>query len=132
MPANLELLENGHVISAVIAVPWQLQDVLDAYATETTWRDQAAWKLHTILDLRRATPAPKGVLSLSRQSPSLIHPRRGAVAIVGGSAFGRTIVEMACRIAGFNQIRFFATPEQAWDYIRQVIAGESTAQVTVA
>ena len=70
MPATLELLENGHVISAVIAVPWQLQDVLDAYTTETTWRDQAAWKLHTILDLRNATPAPKGVLGLARRVPA--------------------------------------------------------------
>src|SRR5437870_3207527 len=132
MPANLELLEDGHIISAVITVPWQLQDVLDVYATETTLRDQAAWKLHTFLDLRGATPAPKGVLSLARQSPSLNHPRRGAVAIVGGSTFGRTIVEMACRIAGFNQIRFFAAPEQAWNYVRQVIAEESTSQVTAA
>src|SRR5690349_1195029 len=125
MPATLELVENGHVINAVIAQPWQLQDVLEAYETETKWRDQAAWKLHTLLDIRRAPPSPKGVLSLARQSPSLIHPRRGAVAVVGGSAFGRTIVEMACRIAGFNHVRFFASPDDAWKYLRQVLAEES-------
>jgi hypothetical protein len=126
MPITVELRENGHVIYAVFAFPYTLQDAIDNREKEKALRDKGCGMIHSLLNMSAGGKPPNGVLKVAREGPSFIHPTRGKIAIVGASFFSQTIVQMASKLARrrFENIHFFQSEEQAWTFLREQIAQE--------
>jgi hypothetical protein len=126
MPITVELRENGHIIYAVFSHPYTLQEAVDNREKEKRLRDQGSGVIHLLLNLSKSGRPPNGVLKVARDGPSFVHPTRGKIAIVGASFFSRMIVEMASKLARrrFENIQFFDTEDQAWAFLRKLIAEE--------
>ncbi len=126
MPITVELRENGRVIYAVFTYPYTLEQAIAGRNEELRLRDQASGAIHTLINLSQSLKVPNGILRIARNGPSFTHRTRGKLAIVGASFFGQTITKMAAKLAQRPlAVQFFKTEEEAWAYLRQIIAEES-------
>src|SRR4051812_12822903 len=106
MPVTAAMLADGHVIHAIISEPWTAAELANGFAQEKKLRDQGSGTIHTLLDLRGVKKSPRSVVGLARQSPSFTHPTKGMIAILGGTAFSRIVVELASRLTRYDRIHF--------------------------
>ena len=121
MPLNLQMLDDGHIISIVITDPFVMTHLFDQYGTIKAHLDKMPFKVHTIVDLSNLRNVPSGALG-GRNSPPISHPNSGFVAIIGGSNFARSIIEVAFKITGYNRVRFFTSDETALAFLRDAAA----------
>ena len=126
MPITIDLRENGRVIYAVFVYPYDLADATTGSAKEKELRDKTGGIIHSLLNVAAAGRPPNQVLRAARQGPSLVHPTRGKIAVVGANLFSQTIVQLASKLARHGDtIYFFKTEDEAWAFLRKVIAEES-------
>ena len=124
MPINCELRESGHVVYIVASDPWTAAELRAAYRIETPFFDAVGHRVHTLANLAETHHVPAGVLGARSGSPHVFHPNRGEIAIVGASSLLRALLETAVRVVRFQGLHFFDTEDEAWDYLRAVIARE--------
>src|SRR5262245_3205018 len=124
MPVTLDLLENGRVMYFTFSDPWVVSQVTDLYPRSNAYLNSATRKLHTFADVRPARRIPSGLLNL-RYGPDWTHPNSGQITILGASPLLRTFAKIVFRLSGFERIGFFDSEEEAWAYLRQLIADEA-------
>jgi hypothetical protein len=124
MPVTLELRENGRVLYFTFIDPWEVSQVAALNLQSIAYLNSAKCKLYTFTDLRQARRIPSGLLSL-RHGPDWSHPNSGQIAILGASPLLTTFAKIVFRLSGFERIRFFDAEEEAWAYLRQLIADEA-------
>jgi len=127
MPASVELRENGRVLYYVFTEPWTLDDMRAVTRKARPLYDAARTKVHVLFDARGMSSLPSGLLT-ARNNPDVRHPNSGHIAMVGASPLVHMIAETITRISRFNRIKFFQTEDEAWAYLRQVIADEDANQ----
>lgn len=128
MPTQMELIEDGHIINSALVAPWTLEDLFAAWRQEEELRNGAPIRIHSILDVSRARPAPRGLVTHLRQSPSFAHSTKGIIIIVGASVFTRALMDIAMRITGHKDIKFMDSREEALTYLRAIIVKEKNEQ----
>ena len=125
MPVKPELRENGRVIYLEFTEPFTGQDFADSIKNVTVYYDNAADILHQLADVSKIRTLPKNVFTLSRTAPAVAHPKRGHLVIIGANSFIQVIGEAVKRMMRYGVIKFVSTEDDAWTYIRNVIAEES-------
>ncbi len=123
MPTKVELRENGRVLHYIFTEPWTLKDMEEAAAKARTYYDAADRKLHVLFDARAISSLPSGLLR-ARNNPDMRHPNSGHIAVVGASTVLQVIAETILRITRFQRARFFQSEDEAWAYLRRIIAEE--------
>ena len=124
MPLNLQIVEDGHIVSIVITDPFGMKDLLDKNPMIKAHLDSTPFKVHTLVDLSGLKVIPGNALS-GRSTPAMTHPNSGSVAIVGGSVFAQRIIEAAFKITGYDRVRFFKNTELAWAFLREAMGKAS-------
>ena len=125
MPVTMELRENGRVFYYCVRDPLRLSDLIPLYEQNRKIRDQSLYPIHAIANLSEVRSLPQEILSLSRISPDITHPRAGYIFAITASPFVRSIVDLLIRLVNSNRFRVFATEGEAWDAMRKVIEGVS-------
>lgn len=125
MPTKMELIEDGHIIESALIAPWTLEDLFAAWKQEAAIRDASSIRVHSILDVSRARPAPRGLVTQLRNSPSFSHRTKGVIIIIGSSIFTRALMDIVMKVTKHDDIRFMSSREDALTYLRGVIATES-------
>ena len=95
-----------------------------AYRADTEYRDSVNLIDHTLVDTTSLKSLPPGILTGRRGAPAMEHPRSGVVVMVGVSNFVRSVVEAGFRVARFKKVKFVATQEEVWAYLRKFTAEE--------
>ncbi len=131
MPITIELQENGRVVYGVFVHPYTLNEAVAALKQDQEFREQTGGIIHGIIDVSRSGKPPHGLLKVAKDSPSLVHPTRGKIAVIGASFLSQTIIQMASKLARrrYENIHFFNTADEAWTFIRKVIADEKVSAV---
>src|SRR5262245_59017503 len=125
MPITVELREHNRVMYSTFIHPYTLTDALETVEKDKQLRDQFGGTIHSLVNLSQSGRPPSGILRVASGSPSLTHPTKGKLALVGASFLSQTIVEMASKLARRDrEIFFFKTEAQAMDFLRQVMAEE--------
>jgi hypothetical protein len=124
MSIKMESLEEGHILYVTITDPWTVAEMEAMYVKETALRDESKFVMHTLINVSNMRKLPPGLISIARRTPSLTHPRRGHMVVVGATAFAQAITETLVRITRALQTRFFKTEDEAINYLRTVIASE--------
>jgi hypothetical protein len=134
MPITVELKENGHILYAVFKAPYDLAEAVAGRDKEEALRDASDHTIHSLLILSDSKRPPANILRVASRGTSFSHRTRGKIAIVGGSPIARTIVQMAAKVARgrFENIRFFDREEDAWKYLRSVIAQEQATKTAAS
>src|SRR5258708_35574548 len=101
MPVRLEVTHNGFIVVLVVEDPWTLNELACLYPVEQALFSKAEHKIHTLVDIRAMRTIPPGALS-KRNSPNLVHPNSGRLAIVGTTPVARMLLEVACKLAYYD------------------------------
>jgi hypothetical protein len=124
MPIHFELCENGRVMYVRISDPWEAADMTALYPVQKENLDKATHKLHTLLDMSNTQQMPKNVLRTRYNAPSVNHQNSGELALVSNNMLVRSLADIGFRIIQFQHVRFFTNVDDAWNYLRGVIADE--------
>jgi hypothetical protein len=124
MPVTVKFLEGEHVFYMKIEDPWTMDHIATAFDEAVPHFDKATFKVHTLANVTSTRNLPPGVLSIRQGNPTLVHPNRGHAAVVGANNFVKSIGDAVTRIARFKSVQFFNTEEDAWAYLRKLIAQE--------
>ncbi len=81
--------------------------------------------MHTFINISELRKIPPASLTMVRRSPTLNHPRRGQLVLVGASAFAEALVDVLARVTRASKVRFFKTDDEGMAYLRRVIADET-------
>src|SRR5262249_23707030 len=123
MPVKLELTENNRVLHVTFTDPWDIDDMTQLFAEDAAARNRFSYRIHTLVDMSASLRLPSGALR-ARYSPSVTHARRGHMALVVGSPLFKSVGEMVFRLAHFQDMKFCDTTDEAWAYLRNLIATE--------
>ena len=132
MPITAEFSEQGHVFWLKITDPWTMHEIAAVFHDAMPHFDAATYKIHTLANVTETKSLPSGVLSIRQGNPTLIHPNRGHAVVVGANSFVKSIGDVVTRIAKFKSVQFHNTEEQAWAYLRQLIASEDRLAPTAS
>ncbi len=124
MAVNFTLLEEGRIEYFVFSEPWTIQDLMLLRAQRKQYLDEAAYKVHTLVDVRHIKKIPPGLIPYACKSPIISHNNTGYTAIVGASRLVRSVSELVCRSVGYHRIIFFETEADALEFLRQHISQE--------
>src|SRR5258708_17571894 len=125
MPVTLRICEDGHVFHYVYTDPWDLRELLRLDAEQVRPHlESVNYKVHSVVDLRGSHEMPSGILRTRVMLAGMRHPNSGVAAVVGASQFVRVLNEVVTRLSRFDRGAFFETEDQAWNYIRDLIAKE--------
>ena len=127
MPISLELVEDGHILYYVYSDPWTVEDLTSLTPRVMDYYNQASHKIHTLGDATKLRQVPPGALRV-RSVPNLSHPNSGDIAIAGASLLVETISTTIFRLVHFNRVKFFQNADEAWAYLRTVIAEEAVTK----
>lgn len=128
MAVEVQFLEDGHIIYQKLVSPWSLTEMNDLHAEEKPHFDKFPYKVHTLVNALESKVLPSGALGARLNSPSIFHPNRGKLVIVGASQFVRSMCQAVFRITNFRDVDFFEREEDAFVYLRRLIAEEKAAK----
>jgi hypothetical protein len=133
MPIKLEIRENGHAFYYVYADPWSVPELLKIDAEIVAPHlSSATHKVHSVVNMKASRQIPSGLLQIRRGIVGMKHPNSGLAAIVGAPMFIQTLNDTVTRLAHFERGKLFKTEDEAWAFIRDVIAREApTTPATV-
>jgi hypothetical protein len=131
MPVKCELRENGHVVYITVTDPWTAHELQAIYSVERPFFDQAHHRVHTLANLTAAHRVPSGLLGARNGSPHVFHPNKGEIVVVGANSLIQMLLNTVIRVVRFEGLKLFATEEEAWAYLRELIASE-TAEKALA
>ncbi len=101
-----------------------LSEVMSFYEANRAHRDSRKHTVHCLLDVREMDKILEGVLR-TRAGHGFTHPRSGQIVLVGATHLARSLVELSARFTGSNdKLKFFDNLEDAWSYLREIIATE--------
>jgi hypothetical protein len=123
MPVIRTDLETGHVLKYTITDPWKITDLLTLFPADIAYRDQAQFKVHTLINAAGAYRVPPGWLN-TRTAPGLIHPNSGQFVVVGLHPTARRLLDVLVKIIHYDRMRIFETDDAALVYLREVIKNE--------
>jgi hypothetical protein len=126
MPTTVALIEDGHIIHYVFADPWTLDDMVLITREGKHFYDRSDHKIHVLLDVSRTRKVPPGILT-ARNNPDMTHPNSGHIAIVGAAGIIKAIGELIVKTTNMSKIGFYTSEQEAWVYLRQLIAKETEA-----
>ena len=124
MPIAIELREDHHVIYTKITDPVSVDDFDNATLIMTPLYDNALGKVHQLVNAREMRRVPQGIMRIRTNTPILNHRNRGQLVMVGANTFLRSIAEIMFKLVQFDSVKFFSTDDEAWIYLRNVIANE--------
>jgi hypothetical protein len=123
MPVTNKLAEDGHILYRVVSDPWQVEDLLCADEQVRVHYDHAEHKVHLLVNVSDVHRIPPAVFRLGR-GMTITHPNSGHIILVGATTLTRRLSETVFRIAKFDRAHFFDVEEDAWTYLRQIVADE--------
>jgi hypothetical protein len=124
MPIDLELRENDRILYVKYKDPWTFAEMQTAFKEDLSYRDNSPLIMHTLISVTELRKIPPPMITTARKTPSLTHPRRGQMVVVGAMAFIQALAEAIGRLTHNSQLKFFRTEEQGMSYLRQVIEQE--------
>ena len=80
---------------------------------------------HIMVDLRQARHLPLGVFGQVRHEMRPGHPMRGQAILVGGSFIFKEIFRFIATTFRYEGLRIFDTEDEAWIYVRKLIAEDN-------
>jgi hypothetical protein len=124
MPIRVDSQIDHRILQLSFSEPWGLAELRTMSETIRTYLDQANHPTHRLINLSRPRSIPPGILLQFRDSLVLGHPRNGEFAVIFSTPPVRTFAEIAFRLGHFTRVRFFATEDAAWAFLRSVFAAE--------
>src|SRR5258708_10620582 len=124
MPITIESREDNHAIYTKISDPVALKDFDNATVEMTPLYDNAPGKVHQLVNTSAMRQVPSGLLRIRGNTPIFQHPNRGHLALVGTNSFLRAVGEIMFKLVQFETAKFFNNDDEAWAYLREVIAKE--------
>ena len=124
MPITMEPREGGRIIYFRFTEPLLVVDFAHIIEKEQALRDRASIKIHTVAECSKIRSVPLGTLRIVRRVPSLVHPTKGNVAVVGANEIIQPAALFVTRRLGLENVAFFSTEEDGMAHLRQIIAGE--------
>jgi hypothetical protein len=124
MPVTLDIRENGHVVHYVLSGQWQPRDLMNLYDEEWAYRASVNHPVHALMDLRKMANVPPGVLTVRKGAPTLLHRNDSHFVLVGANVYAQAVAETIFKLTHYTKAKFVATEEEAWAYLRQIIAQE--------
>jgi hypothetical protein len=126
MSGELEIYESGHIIYYKFADPWTVAEAVATFDKDKIHRDSVNFKVHTLINLCDMHAVPPKILSVRFGSPALSHPNSGHIAVFGAQPIVRTFADAVLLLTHFDRAKFFSTEDEAWAYIRQIMAKEKS------
>lgn len=124
MPVRQEICENGHVVAYYISDPWQIDDLINFFPEDSAYRTAAGHKVHTLVNVENMHVIPPGAIQ-TRHAPALIHPNSGEFVVVGITPRAYRVLRIILHLARFEHEKAFQNDEDAWSFLREVIAAEA-------
>jgi hypothetical protein len=128
MPINLELRDDEHVLKLDIISPWNLNELMEMYATAKQYFDKSTVRLDTLVDISKMGSIPPGALR-ARNSPFLSHARSGYQIVVGANMYAKSMAEMLFRLTNYKRTRFFTTMDAALEFLHSEEAQAQAAEM---
>ena len=125
MPVTVEPRENGRVLYSVYSDPWTITDMDKAHEFQISYYDTAPYKVHHLLNVTNARSIPPGIMRARTTSPEFSHPNSGYLAIFGAAPLLKMMADTLLKLARYKRAQFFSNIDDAWVYLRDVIAKES-------
>ena len=129
MPVTVNIVEGGHVIEVRISDPWTTEELLAVQSVTRPHRASVDFPVHSLLNVRGTWNVPPGVLR-GRHMPAFSSSSRGYIAVVGGGGLVRMMFDVVRRLVNFERVSYFQTDEEAWAFLRQLIAEEQKSPAT--
>ena len=123
MPVIDKLCDNGQILYRIVYDPWEIEDLLSADEAVRRHYDQTTCKVHLLTNISGVHRIPPAVYRLGR-GMMLTHANSGLIVVVGATTLGRRLSETVFRIARVDRAAFFDSEEDAWAYLRKIIASE--------
>ena|SRR5690349_22173697 len=120
MPVTLDIRENGYVAYYVLVDPWETRDLTSLYPEDIQHRNSVNHVVHTFMNVSKVWRVPSNIISARIGAPAFIHPNSGQLLMIGAKTLPRVVTETICRLARYDRVRFFATEEEGWAYLRQL------------
>ena len=125
MPVTMEIRENGWVAYYVMADPWETRDLTSLYPQDIRYRDGVDHVVHTFMNISGVQRVPSNIISARIGAPAFVHPKSGQLIMIGARSLPKVVTETICRLARYDRLRFFATEEEGWAYVRQLAVNET-------
>jgi hypothetical protein len=125
MPATMEIREDGHVIFFRFTSPFTTQELMDVMSKDGEYRITVPHTVHALVRAELTEMPPMALRG--RQSPSLNSANSGYFVIVGASTMVRLFAGIVIKMTRKNEVRFFDTEEEGWEFLRQMLAEEMKA-----
>lgn len=129
MPVHLRMSDDQKYLIYEITDPLSMNDLLEAYKQEKTYRDATPYTLHSIVDMSQVRRIPPNWL-VAKAGPGLTHPRSGEILFVGISYGLKIIVETILKITKYRRIKFFVTRAEADTYMKALVMRTPTEAKT--
>ncbi|MFN7210689.1 MAG: hypothetical protein ACK4P1_09910 [Aggregatilineales bacterium] len=126
MTITVALELNGRILRVTFVDPWNVDEMMEAFAESERHLDAATQTLHMLVDMSQAVRTTHGALR-AREAPILRHPMGGEIAVFGVNLSGRILAETVLRLARFKRAHFFETEAEARAHLNKLIAEETTA-----
>jgi hypothetical protein len=128
MPITSNLGDNGRIFHVVMVDPWERADLIPLTSQIRTHVSCASRPIHTLIDVRQVRRVPSRIVQESRNLLALDHPNCGEFVIVGATKAQQILATLAFRIARSDKVTFVETEDEAWTYLRGLIASEGIAR----
>ncbi len=122
MAVQFTLAENDRVLVYTFIGHWEIDELVDTLPHTYELVEKTGKTVHLLIDLSQ-TPykTPKNIF---RTRAITMHPKIGQIVFLGTSAFSQMLAQAIFKLMHVERFKFFEAPEQAWAYLRQLIADE--------
>lgn len=123
MPITMTIREDGRVVHIVGMSPLTSIEMRDLLQKTQTYLDSVTFTVHTVADAREVKVLiPESIRRDTFRNVN--HPRQGVLAIIGANHVLRSIVNAIVTLLGFSKLRFFASEDEAFEWVRAAIEAD--------
>jgi hypothetical protein len=134
MPIIMESRENNRILCIRVADPWTTEDLNILFSQMKPMFERNRRRIYWLVEMTFARGTPPRFLFRLNQESILTHPNFGGAVFVNAGSVMQALLDLATAVFHFKPPRFFRSEDEAWAYLRDLLAhdDESTAAREVA
>jgi SpoIIAA-like len=120
MPAEISRMDDGRLTYIKISSPFSSQDMREVLRQTNEVLDTSSYVVNSVVDLSNFKSLSPEAMKIDSYR-GVNHANQGVVAMVGANNTLRSIANALVKVLGFSNMRFFASEEEAFEWVRAAI-----------
>lgn len=121
MPMDMTVMDDGRVLYIKASYPLTSIEIRTITQQSSTYLEQSPYTVNTVVDVRELKSLSPEAMKIDSYR-GMKHPKQGVVAMVGANNTLRAIANALVGALGLSTMRFFATDEEAFAWVRAAIS----------